>query len=395
LRDGRAKVMLRTPFVIKMLVPTGETSQEVIAGMDTGSRVIGCAAITRGEVVYQSEVKMRVDVSKKMRRRAMYRRTRRGRKCRYRPARWLNRASMRKEGRIAPSIQSKIDSHLREKNFVESILPVSRWVVETASFDIHKITNPAVCGKEYQEGAMKGYYNVKAYVLHRDGHKCQSGQKGKHCRKLRVHHLVPRKLGGTDEPGNLLTLCETCHDRLHRGEFVLPGKRSRTKHATEMGFIKAQLRKQFGPFTETFGYETKFRREQLLRLPKSHINDAVAICCEGGLPASYCDVMYLKRHVASGDYQQTKGIRSERRIPTGKLFGLRKFDLVQTVKGTGFVKGKRSSGFFAVSDLRGNVISPSVDVRNNCRRLAARKTTLIETMSTPLLPRLKPRVSVA
>ena len=40
-------------------------------------------------------------------------------------------------------------------------------------------------------------------------------------------------------------------------------------------------------------------------------------------------------------------------MPTGKLFGLRKFDLIQTSKGIGFVKGKRSSGYFAISDIHG------------------------------------------
>jgi len=78
------------------------------------------------------------------------------------------------------------------------------------------------------------------------------------------------------------------------------------------------------------------------------------------------------------NYKQTKGSRSEKKIPTGKLFGLRKFDYIQTSKGIGFVKGKRSTGFFAISDLENNVISPSVNVKKDCTRLKARTTTLIE-----------------
>ena len=35
-------------------------------------------------------------------------------------------------------------------------------------------------------------------------------------------------------------------------------------------------------FATTFGYETKFKREQCLGWPKSHAADAVAICCEDG-----------------------------------------------------------------------------------------------------------------
>jgi len=376
LKDGKAKVARCKPFTIQLLIATGENKQEVVAGMDTGSKKIGCAAIANGKVVYQSEVQLRQNVSKKMEQRRMYRRNRRGRKTRYRKARWENRASMRAKGRLSPSLQSKVASHLREKQFVESILPVSQWKVETVSFDIHKISNPDVGRWDYQNGDQKGFYNVKAFVLHRDGYRCQSGRKAPHSQKLHVHHINFRSKGGTDAPGNLIALCNSCHDKLHEGEFEIKGSRSKTKHATEIGIVKSQLKKQFGEFEETYGYETKFKREQILQLPKSHYYDAIAICCEelvDPLP-----VVYFKKHVAKGDYQQTKGSRSEKRIPTGKLFGLRKFDYIQTPKGKGFIKGKRSTGFFAISNLNGKVISPSVNVKKNCIRLQARTTTLIE-----------------
>ena len=380
LKAGKAKVIKRTPFTIKLLWDCEENTQEVVAGMDTGSKTIGCAATANGKVVYQSEVQIRQDVSKKMEQRRMYRRIRRGRKTRYRKARWQNRASMRKEGRLAPSITSKVDSHLREKKFVESILPVSCWKVEIASFDIHKISNPDVKRWDYQKGNQKGFYNVKAYVLHRDGYQCQKCKTKKG--KLHVHHVVFRSNGGTDTPSNLITLCEGCHDKLHNGEFQIKGSRSKTKHATEVGVVTSQLKKRFGDFEETFGYETKFKREQILQLPKSHHFDAVAICCEEGEIVELSDNIYFKKHVSNGDYQQTKGSRSEKRIPTGKLFGLRKFDYIQTPKVTGFIKGKRSTGFFAISDLEGKVINPSVNVKKNCTRLTARTTTLIERRGT-------------
>lgn len=380
LKAGKAKVIKRTPFTIKLLWDCEENTQEVVAGMDTGSKTIGCAATANGKVVYQSEVQIRQDVSKKMEQRRMYRRIRRGRKTRYRKARWQNRASMRKEGRLAPSITSKVDSHLREKKFVESILPVSCWKVEIASFDIHKISNPDVKRWDYQKGNQKGFYNVKAYVLHRDGYQCQKCKTRKG--KLHVHHVVFRSNGGTDTPSNLITLCEGCHDKLHNGEFQIKGSRSKTKHATEVGVVTSQLKKRFGDFEETFGYETKFKREQILQLPKSHHFDAIAICCEEGEIVELSDNIYFKKHVSNGDYQQTKGSRSEKRIPTGKLFGLGKFDYIQTPKVTGFIKGKRSTGFFAISDLEGKVINPSVNVKKNCTRLTARTTTLIERRGT-------------
>ena len=380
LKEGKAKCIRRTPFTIKLLVDTTEYKQEVVAGMDTGSKTIGCAAIANGKVVYQSEVQIRQDVSKKMEQRRMYRRNRRSRKTRYRKACWQNRASMRKKGRLAPSIKSKVDSHLREKKFVESVLPVTLWKVETASFDIHKISNPDVKRWDYQKGNQKDFYNVKAYVLHRDGYQCHKCKTKKG--KMHVHHVVFRSNGGTDSPENLIVLCSDCHDKLHKGEFEIKGIRSKTKHATEVGIVKSQLEKQFGDFEETFGYQTKFNREQILKLPKTHYNDAVAICCEEGEIIDISSTVYFKKHVSRGDYQQTNGSRSEKRIPTGKLFGLRKFDYIQHPLGFGFVKGKRSTGFFAISDLEGKVINPSVNVKKNCTRLTARTTTLIERRGT-------------
>ena len=248
--------------------------------MDTGGQVVGCSAIANGKVLYQSEVYLREDVSKKMQQRAMYRRTRRGNKTRYRPARFDNRSNSRKDGRLAPSIRSKFDSHFRERNFVESILPVTEWKVELASFDIRKITNPDVYGIGYQNGDQKGFYNVKAYVLARDNYTCQ------HCKgkskdpKLHCHHIVFRSQRGTDSPENLICLCNTCHDALHAGKIKLSGGKSKTKHATEIGIIKSQIKKSDWNFVETFGYETKCKREQILELPKTHYFDAVSICSD-------------------------------------------------------------------------------------------------------------------
>jgi hypothetical protein len=171
------------------------------------------------------------------------------------------------------------------------------------------------------------------------------------------------------------------------GNPLMPCKPAKAKHLLKAGKVKVIKRT---PFTikllwdceETFGYETKFKREQILQLPKSHHFDAVAICCEEGEIVELSDNIYFKKHVSNGDYQQTKGSRSEKRIPTGKLFGLRKFDYIQTPKVTGFIKGKRSTGFFVISDLEGKVINPSVNVKKNCTRLTARTTTLIERRGT-------------
>jgi hypothetical protein len=66
LKGGKAKVKSRMPFTIKLVEDPTEFKQPIIAGMYTGRKFIGCAAIANDNVFYQSEVKLRTDVSKKM-----------------------------------------------------------------------------------------------------------------------------------------------------------------------------------------------------------------------------------------------------------------------------------------------------------------------------------------
>ena len=51
-------------------------------------------------------------------------------------------------------------------------------------------------------------------VLARDRHTCQAPGCGRR-RFLEVHHVVPRGRGGSNEPGNLVTLCSGCHRLMH------------------------------------------------------------------------------------------------------------------------------------------------------------------------------------
>ena len=170
----------------------------------------------------------------------------------------------------------------------------------------------------------------------------------------------------------------------HDGKFEFKGRKSKTKHATEVGIVKAQLKKLWD-FEEVYGYETKHMREQVLNLSKTHYNDAIAICCSTDQAIELLGSVINKRHVSRGDYQQTKGAHSQKRMPTGKLFGLRKYDLVLTSKGIGFIKGKRSSGYFALMDIFNNSITASVGIKKNCVRLNARTSTLLQEMAIPPL----------
>jgi len=168
LKQGKAKVVRRTPFTIKLLSQPEKTyPQPLTLGVDTGSAMIGSAiSDERGNILYLSEVEVRNDIASTMKERATYRRNRRKRKTRYRPARYLNRKNSIKTGRFSPTMTSKIDAHLREIRFVRSLLPLTSTVLETGTFDPHALKHPEVLQNKwlYQKGVNYGFANTKAYV---------------------------------------------------------------------------------------------------------------------------------------------------------------------------------------------------------------------------------------
>lgn len=205
----------------------------------------------------------------------MYKRSRRNR-LRYRKPRFLNRAASTRKGRLAPSVQWKVDAHKRIINFYRNRLPKSKLIIETGTFDAQKMQNPEITNEMYQKGKMYGYANTKAYVLARDKHTCQSSKKG--CTdRLEVHHIKFRSQGGSDNPDNLITLCSKHHGMLHKGKLTLDVKRHKSlKSATTMNIIRKRLLEHYPEAIETFGYVTKENR-QGLGLEKSHENDAFTI----------------------------------------------------------------------------------------------------------------------
>lgn len=394
LKARRAKCVRRTPFTIKLLYKTTTYTQPITLGVDTGSSKIGSAAVKgNGDVVYISEVEIRNDIADRMKRRSKYRRNRRNRKTRYRPARWLNRKNSIKTGRFSPTMISKLHSHEREIRFVESLLPITDVILETATFDPHALKNPAVLHSRwlYQKGTNYGFANTRAYVLDRDGHRCQHCKGKSKDSRLEVHHIVFRSNSGSDEEENLITLCKTCHDRVHSGEIKLKGGRAKgqLRHATQMNSIRRQLLLRTPEARETFGFVTKEHR-QLMGLPKEHYCDAVAIANlnnverSGLLSVSIKTPLLLKKCVADGDYQQTKGVRSEQRIPTGKISGFRKFDRVLYGGSEYFIKGRMATGYAILMGIDGAKVSlKPIPKFDKMVRLSARKSWIIQQKTIP------------
>ena len=190
LKEKKAKVVNRTPFIIQLLYGSSGYKQPINLGVDAGSKYIGLSATTMDKELFKATVELRQDISKLLESRRSQRRNRRS-KLWYRKPRFLNRRN--RKGKVAPSVQNKIDCHLTIIRKVCSMLPVVNIIVETAEFDLHKLKNPNVSGKEYQDGGQKDFYNVKSAVLNRDNYTCQiCGEKDT---RLEVHHIQFRSKG--------------------------------------------------------------------------------------------------------------------------------------------------------------------------------------------------------
>ncbi len=265
LKQGMAKVAKRCPFTIQLLYETTDFTQPLTLGVDAGSKKIGVSVTNEENEFYSAVVELRTDITGLLSDRRQYRRDRRNR-MRYRKPRFNNRTAAKKEGWVAPSVNQKIETHLRVVNDVCKILPITEIAVETASFDIQKIKNPEIQGTEYQEGETLEFWNIREYVLHRDNHTCQCCKGKSKDKILNVHHIESRQIGG-NAPNNLIALCETCHTAYHQGKIKLPENIKRGASFRDTAFMGIMRWAFYGRLKEiypnvhmTYGYITKNTR---------------------------------------------------------------------------------------------------------------------------------------
>lgn len=393
LKNGKAKVVRRCPFTIKLLYDGTTHTQNLTLGVDTGSGTLGTAVSEdNGNIVYMAKVVVRNDITDKMTQRSKYRRNRRNRKTRYRKARWLNRKNSIKTDRFSPTMTSKLHRHIKEIEFIQSILPITRFVLETGQFDMHLMKNPALANPNirhwgYQKGINYGFENTKAMVLNRDNYTCQCCKGKRKDSKLEVHHIIYRSQGGSDEESNLITLCHTCHKALHDGKInpKFVGKNKGVlKYATQMNSIRCQLLKRYPNAIETFGMVTKTNRLSA-GLEKDHHFDACIIAAGTNFIVMKTKIVYLKKAISRGDFQQTKGIRSEQPITTGKICGFRKYDKVKYFGKEYFIKGRMSTGYAILMNINGEKADFShfpkgfkTPKLSNCKRITARTSQMVQ-----------------
>lgn len=358
LKANKATVVNLCPFTIQLTYKSTDHKQPVTLGIDAGAKHIGFSATTEKEELFACETILRTDIVDLLSTRSQNRRTRRSR-LRYRKPKFNNRVFSKKKGWVAPSVKQRIDSHLNEVNEIHKILPITKIVIEAAQFDTHKMKNPNISGIDYQNGEQLGFWNVREYVLFRDGHKCSYCKGKSKDLILNIHHIESRKTGG-DSPSNLITLCETCHKEYHKGNIDLKVRRGKSLcGAAIMGIMKwrlyDELKSRYSNVSMTFGYITKYNRIKY-GIEKSHTSDAFVI--SKNFNAKRIEYQYLKRLVRRHNRQIhkmkiLKGGKKKNNQAPFEVFGFRLFDKVLYNNEINFIYGRRKSGNFNIRDFNG------------------------------------------
>jgi 5-methylcytosine-specific restriction endonuclease McrA len=369
LKEKKARVVRRTPFTIQLLYGSSGYKQPVTLGVDSGYNHVGLSAVTDKKELYSADVKLREDISKLLSERRKYRRARRNRNLWHRKARFLNRK--KPTGWLAPSIQHKLDSHIKVINKVREILPISEIVVEVSSFDTQKMQNPEIKSIEYQKGELQGY-RVKEYLLEKWGRKCA------YCKKtnvpLEVEHIIPKSRGGSNRVSNMTISCKKCNQNKGNKtaeEFGYPKIQEKAKKSLKeiafMNSVRWKLVKQLykvmpDSVSHTYGYITKFDRKTL-GIEKSHNNDAFVIA--GGNKQKRLGCKYFIKQVRKCNRKLYRGKRSEIRNTAPRfIHGFQRYDKVLFNGIECLVYGRRTSGYFDLKRLDGTKIHSSANYKD-------------------------------
>ena len=433
LRDEKAQVAKTKTgvFTIQLNYESLTYTQPITVGIDTGSKSVPIAAEGNGKIYYAKEKLLRTDVKKRLSDRRQQRRTRRHRKTRYRKPRFLNRTKTkcsrcgvnnvpclwtlkkREEGQtkkwvkgrrkslcrpckghkgehkqptvLAPSIKNRAESILNDVERLRKTLPISKVVVETASFDTQKMADPKIKGVEYQQGTLAGY-ELKEYLLIVNKHTC--AYCGKKDVPLEREHILPKAKGGSDRIDNATVACVSCNAEkgartLDQWEESLPeadARREKIQRVRKNANVKKEfqysaltqsyknylmksLREQFPVIEETYGYMTKFYRIRR-KLDKTQINDAMVIASEGEpfqLPDRFLIEKQIKKRHPYHSISDRHGYKIVKYKRDPEKYGFRLWDRVsfnhkEFGEVVAYISALKKDGYFEMRDIEGGKI---------------------------------------
>jgi len=300
IRKQRATLVSKYPMVIQLkkeVKDNEEDESEFVIGIDDGSKYVGIAIVqkcqTKNKVIFKGTIEQRQDVKHLMDVKRGYRKYHRQHK-RYRKARFNNRFSSKRLGRLAPSIKQKKDAILRVINRLDKWCKISNIILEDVQIDIRALQDGKLYHRQYQKSNRLDE-NLRIATLMRDNYICQECGRKKCI--LEAHHIVPRRLSGNNSIYNLITLCDKCHDKIKSCEekFItkyqemIKGKNINFSDAQHVMQGKHYLRSELNdiaPLSLTIGSKTANRRIDW-NIEKSHSNDSIVIA---GLKPDICDI---------------------------------------------------------------------------------------------------------
>ena len=374
IRKKRATLVSKYPMVIQLNkeIPNDEIcTDEIRCGIDDGGLHVGIALVqkcqTKNKVLFKGTIEQRNDVKHLMEVRRGYRHYHRYHK-RFRQARFNNRSSSKRKGRIAPSILQKRQATLRVINQLNKWINITDYWLEDVSIDIRALTDGYKSyGWQYQKSNRLDE-NIRKAVILRDGCKCM--ECGKSNCKLEVHHIKPRRMNGSNTLSNLITLCETCHQKTegkeeqymeHYFDILKSSDNKNLDYASHVMIGKTWLREQLsmiGLLYLTSGGDTANKRIDW-NIAKSHSNDAI---CITDLQPDSCDVKEWT----------IKPMRRQSKAKTDSVLGIKHRDLVEYT----FKNGKTHRGYVTALYPELNALNFQSPTKH-CKKVNARKCKLL------------------
>ena len=381
--NAEARILLRKklavihkvyPFTIRLRDNScGSNDKTYTVKIDPGSKHTGIAIADNNSVVMLAEIEHRGHIIKKnLDDRRAIRKSRRQRKTRYRPARFLNRT--KPKGWLAPSVKSRANNVINFIKKYKKLININKVMIENVNFDTAQMSSDTkLYGVAYQQGALY-QQKLRSFIFSRSGGKCvYCGAPAQE-----IDHVIPRAKGGTNSAYNLVASCRACNqmksnlslkefgkimnkDFSHLNPKRLPKDASIVQLARN--YMVREITKLVSNTTTHDAWLTKYNRNEL-GLPKEHYYDALSV---GEIPAKFnflTDKVFqvsakgrgLRQmcHVDKFGFPRTSAKASK------SVEGFQTGDMVKAIVPKGLKKGEhlgrvavRSSGSFDIKTKNG------------------------------------------
>jgi hypothetical protein len=296
LQRGRARVHRVLPFVIRLVDRKVVDSrlQPLRLKIDPGTKVTGLALVRDGQdgmsVLNLFDLRHRTcSISRELAVRRKMRRSRRGRKTRYRARRTQNRKSML--GRApGPSSLHEVRTTLSWARRIRSWAPVAGLCIRAVGYDTNAVSGSSAAGMEYRQSRLAGF-EVKEGLLEKWRRRCIYCDRKD--RPLQVERIHLQEKYCMNRLPNLGIACALCVER-RAGRSVdsfLSARRSQLRRILErasrplqgaapsptIGYLIRQLRATNLSIELSTTAQTKYNRARL-GLPRA---PAIAAACAG------------------------------------------------------------------------------------------------------------------